>query len=958
MGYAVQDISADDLVEARSTNVVNGLSGRVAGMQITSSSVPGGGSQVTIRGNSSILSNNQPLYVIDGVPMEGDFSPPIGGDANINTVYGGGISEISPDNIESITVLKGANAAALYGSRAANGVILIKTKDGSNVDGMRVEYNGNFTTEEPFVVPEFQNIYGGGNGYVTWYADGRGSDLANDPPALEQFYNAYPAGTPAQGTAHVDESWGAPMDGRLVRHWWTGMDVAPLTPVPDMWSNFWETGRTMNHNIAVSSNYDRGHFRFAFGTTDQQGVMYNNDFRRQNFRFNIHHKLTEKLTVKVNSEYIKSGSDNRQQTVLWDLQTWHHRHDDWGLLKDWRDYMDVHITREGDEYPYANWQHSFASNPFYDQDVLTNSNEKDRLLGNLSVIYEFTDYLNLMVRAGTDFWTDTRVAVTRNERIKNGVARTQAFEEDILRRQETNMDFILTFNKYFGPDLSVNAQAGGVHRSNYYKRNYTGVNDVTINDLYNLANAATPNTTRSRIEEKEVNSLFGALSLGYKNGIYLDVTARNDWSSTLPSNNWSYFYPSVSLSTVLTEAFPSMQGKLLSYAKLRASWAKVGNDTDPYQLEAIFQPQQPWNASTPAFAVSTALANPNLRPEQTTGIEFGADLRFLNGRLGLDFTYYNQTTTDQIIPIAVSKATGFDSKLINAGEMVNKGIEVILYGTVLESDRGLNWDVTLNFARNRNEVLDLYTDASGNELKTIVLHSRRGLSLEARKGEPYGTLFGTAYQRVQEGPYAGQIIFKDGIPQVESDLQVIGNVTPDWLGGIQNTLRWRSFSLSALVDVKMGGDIADESSSTGMQTGIYPITALGREEGVIGLGVKNIGTDESPEYVPNDVVQPTKSVTRMLSVRSVNEGAVYEASYVKLREVSLAYSLPQKLTSRLGFIKSAKLSLVGRNLAMLYNTHSQIDPEINTRGGNLVGSLYYATTPTTRSLGVNLNLAF
>ena len=957
LGYAVQDVKAEELVESRSTNVVNSLSGRVAGIQITGANVPGGGSQVTIRGNSSILGNNQPLYVIDGVPMEGDFAVPSGSTSETQeaNIYGGGISEISPDNIASISVLKGANAAALYGSRAANGVIIVTTKNGAGQKGIGLEYNANVTFEQPFVVPEFQNTYGGGNGYVTWYTDGRNGGVTSEKE-IEQFRAVYPHSS-LVGTAGVDESWGAPMDGRLVRHWWSGEELAPLVPVPDSWENLWETGHTQTHNAAISGSNDFGSFRFSFGRTDQKGILYNNDFYRNNFRLNSSMNATKWLTVSVSAGYIKSGSDNRQQPAFWEPQTWHHRHDDWGLLKEWKDFMDVHITREGDTYPYANWQHSFASNRFYEQEFLTNGNEKDRFLGNVAFKIQFTDDLSLMLRSGTDLWTDTRIAVTRNERIKSGVARTQSFEEEVLRRQETNSDFILTYNKYLGEHLSINAQFGGVHRTNYYKRNYVGVNDVTINGLYNVANNASTNTDRSRIEEKEVQSLFGALSLGYKNFLYLDITGRNDWSSTLPVNNNSYFYPSVSLSAILTDML-DLQSNFLSYAKVRASWANVGNDTDPYRLAQVFSPQDPWNSTTPVFSENREIANSDLKPESTTGIEFGTDLRFLNGRLGLDLTYYDQTTEDQIINISVSRATGYSSKLINAGRIANKGFEVVLYGTPIKSSRGFSWDVSVNYARNRNQVEELFTDANGNVLETIVLHSRRGLSLEARVGQPYGTLFGSAYQRVPDGEFAGQIIYKDGIPQKESSLKVIGNVTPDWVGGIQNTFTYRNFSASFLIDAKIGGDIADESSSTGMQTGIYPITALGREEGVIGVGVKNIGSDDTPEYVVNDVVQPTKSVTRMLSVRSVNEGAIYEASYIKLREVRISYTIPGSFMNKIGWIQSAKLSVVGRNVAMLYNTHPQIDPELNIFGGNLQGALYYATLPSTRSIGANLNLTF
>ncbi|MEM8899009.1 MAG: SusC/RagA family TonB-linked outer membrane protein [Bacteroidota bacterium] len=953
LGYSVQEVDASELTEARSTNVVNSLSGRVAGIQITGASGVGGGSQVTIRGNASILGNNQPLYVVDGVPIEGDFAAPTGSDAVDNNVYGGGVSEISPDNIESISVLKGPSATALYGSRASNGVILITTKTGKGTDGIGIDYNLNMTWEKPFVVPEFQNIYGGGNGYVTWYADGRNGGIT-DPLAIEQFRAAYP-NAPLVGTAGVDESWGAPMDGRLVRHWWTGEELAPLVPVPDTWENLWETGNTMTHTLAISGSNDVAYFRLAMGITEQNGLLYNNDFSRNNFRLNTGFDITDKLSIKVSSSYIKSGSDNRQQPVFWEPQTWHNRHVDWGQLKNYKDYMDVHITRDGDEYPYANWQHSFALNRFYEQEFLTDANDKDRFLGNIALTYDITDELSLMLRSGTDLWTDTRVNVTRGERTKSGDTRTQSYSEEVLRRQETNSDFILSYDKNFDGLFSVSAKIGGVHRTNYYKRNFTQVNDVTINGLYNVANNASTNTDRSRIEEKEVNSLFGALNLGFKGFLFLDVTARNDWSSTLPVENNSYFYPSFALSAVLTDML-GIQSDVLSFAKLRASWAEVGNDTDPYRLQQVFIPRDAWNSSTPVFSENTTIANNELRPEKTTGFELGADVRLFNNRLGIDATYYNQTTTDQIIAISVSKATGYDSKVINAGEITNQGIEVMLYGTPVKTESGFQWDVTLNYARNVNEVVDLFTDANGNELETIVLHSRRGLSLEARKGEPYGTFVGSAYQRVPDGPLAGQIVFKDGIPQKEASLQVIGNATPDFTGGIQNTFTFKNFSLSALVDAKIGGDIADESSSTGMQTGIYPITAIGREEGVIGKGAK--WSESAQDWVPNDVVGDTKSVVRQLSVRSVNEGAIYEASYVKLREVRFSYRLPAPLLEKIGFVKSARLSVVGRNVAMLYNTHPQIDPELNIYGGNLQGALYYATIPSSRSLGFDLNLSF
>jgi len=438
--------------------------------------------------------------------------------------------------------------------------------------------------------------------------------------------------------------------------------------------------------------------------------------------------------------------------------------------------------------------------------------------------------------------------------------------------------------------------------------------------------------------------------------LYLDVTGRNDWSSTLPTENNSYFYPSVSLSGVITDAL-KMNSKILSFAKIRLGWAQVGSDTDPYRLTQVFDPTVQWDATTPLFTEQGTIASSGLRPERTTGKEIGTDLRFLGGRIGLDVTLYEQTTEDQIISVAVSRATGYDSKLLNAGKVRNRGVEIVLNGAVIDKPN-FGWDVSINYARNRNTVLELFTDENGNELETIVLHSRRGLSLEARVGEPFGTLFGSGYARVPDGEFAGQVVYDGGVPVKDPNLKVLGNVTPDWIGGINNSLRFGPVTISALIDAKIGGEIAEESTSIAHQTGVAPLTVLGREEGVIGLGAMNIGDAENPVYVANDVVAPTRNVVGALSVRYANEGAIFDASYVKLREASIRFQLPAKVTDKLGFIRGASVSVIGRNLAMLYSNHENIDPEFNVYGGNLQGALFYTTIPSTRSVGVNLNLTF
>ncbi|HEY0769301.1 MAG TPA: carboxypeptidase-like regulatory domain-containing protein, partial [Sphingobacteriaceae bacterium] len=384
LGYALQDVKGEQLAEARSPNVVNGLSGKIAGVRISPNSGPGSGSSVQIRGQSSLGGNNQPLYVIDGVPMEQS--------QNQGKQFGGGITEVSPDNIAEISVLKGPSATALYGSRGQNGVVLITTKNGSGTKGVTVEVNSNVSFERPAVKPDFQNTYAGGNGYRTWYTNGRSAGIT-DPLETQQYRDAYGISAPLTGTDGTDESWGAPMDGRFVRHWWTGTEVAPLTPMPDNWDDYWETGTTITNNIAVAGSGDRGSFRVSLGDLRQDGIMYNNDYWRKNLKLKTIYDFTDKLSATISAEYVKSGSDNRsyqdgQQFI------WSHRQTDWEKLKHYNDYRSVHIQRAGDG-DAPNWQHTFFVNPFMVQDILPYSNEKDRMLGNVAVNYQVIPSLNV-----------------------------------------------------------------------------------------------------------------------------------------------------------------------------------------------------------------------------------------------------------------------------------------------------------------------------------------------------------------------------------------------------------------------------------------------------------------------------------------------------------------------------------------------------------------------------------
>ncbi len=920
LGYSVQEVGGEQLAQVPNQSVVNNLSGRVAGLQVSTNSSPGGSPEFVIRGFSSVGGNNQPLVVIDGVPMQ-QTSNATGGEREDNQRYGGGISEIDPNNIAEMSVLKGPNAAALYGSRAANGVILITTKSGKGTKGLGVDVNVSTTFDRPLVEPRFQNTYGGGSGN-SWYADGWSG-------TVDGF----------KGTMGTDESWGSPMDGREIRQWYTGTETAPFVPNPDNWDQWWETGQTTNANVALSASNENGSFRLSIGRIDQTGIAHNTDYYRNNFRLNSQYNFTDKLKVTAMGEYIKSGAENRNFLSA-TYFIWHHRQVDFNRLENYRGYEGVHIQPEGNDEP-PNWQHLYFTNPYFWQQTMVNPNEKDRFLGNISLNYEFNDWLNLMVRSGTDVWSDRRVDVQRYARTRFAF-RAGRYAEERLSRQETNTDMILSLDKTFG-DFSVTGQFGGVRRTNQYDRVFAQVNDLTVDGVYNLGNSASPNLNESRTEESVVNSLFAATQFGYKNFLFLDLTARNDWSSTLPSENNSFFYPSVSLSAVVTDML-DVQSDFLSFAKLRASWAEVGNDADPYMLQQVFEPEGLWDGNTPKFAENNEIANSTLRPEITTGIELGADLRFLNGRLGLDVTYYNQSTRDQILAVDISRASGYTSRVLNAGEIVNRGLEVVLSGTIFQLPSGLSWDASINFARNRNEVLEL---ADG--LESLTLWSIRGASLEARVGEAYGNLYGRKFARTD----AGEIIFENGFPTTLPGQHVIGNIQPDWIGGIQNTLSYKGLSVSALIDIKQGGDIYDMGSSLMRQNGVTEESEIGREEGTIGQGVMNIGTDGDPQFVPNDVVVSTRTFMRYHSGRQYHEAAVFNGSYVKLREASVSYQLPSKWFDNL-FFQSARLSVIGRNLAILHSNNRHMDPEISSAdlGYN------YGQLPSTRSIGFNVNLKF
>lgn len=925
LGYAVQEVSGKTLTQARETNLVNSLSGRLAGVQITNSNgAPGSSSRMIIRGASSIGSNNQPLFVVDGVPVDNsNFGSGTGID------YGNAAASINPDDVESINVLKGPSAAALYGSRGANGVVLITTKSGKGTKGIGVSVNSNTAFESPFRLPEWQNEYGQGAAGQFTYVDGKGGGKGDG----------------------VDESWGPRLDGRLIAQFDSPIAAdgtrtpTPWIAHPDNVDKFFETGRTLTNSVAVTGSNDKADFRLAFTNLDQTGILPNTNYKRRTVSLNAGWNLTSKLSIRATGNYIKDGSDNRNNFGLYFI--WFGRQVDMDKLKAYK--------KPGSIYQY-NWNDNYWTNPYYLLNESTRANEKDRLYGNFSATYKFADWLSLTARTGTDFYEDRRKTKSAARQAIIGTsALYDAYNEEQIFVRESNSDFLLNATHKFG-DFDITANIGGNHRTNYAQRNYMGATELAIPRVYNFGNSRQKLVGENSYIKKTVNSLYAAANLGFRNYLFLDLTARNDWSSTLPSNNRSYFYPSAAVSAIVTDIF-DIKSSVLSFAKIRAGVAQVGNDTDPYRLVSTYKYENAWG-STPSLSENNAMLNANLKPEITSSYEIGADIRLWHNRVGLDVTYYNKVSKNQILDVNISNATGFLSKLLNAGKIKNSGIEIQLTATPVKLDK-FSWDIGLNWAKNNNKVVALDGGLTTYQLNTSYnsltqatsSNSFRGLSVEARVGQPYGTFFGKGFLRAPDG----QIVYdSQGYPMIDPVSRVLGSFTPNWIGGISNTFTYKGFSLSTLIDMKQGGDIFSQSINIGRYTGVLKETTFGREDGVVGQGVVNIGTSAAPEYVPNEKRISSEEYHHKYYLLTNNENTIFDASYIKLREVKLTYMISGKVFNKLPF-RDIAISIVGRNLALLKSNLPHIDPETSYyNDGNLQG-IENGQIPTTKTMGFNIS---
>jgi len=990
LGYVTQSVSGESLTTARETNVVNQLAGKVAGVTVIGSpSGVGGSARVTIRGERSVdLNKNQPLYVIDGVPISNGFTG-ASGRSNLEVDFGNGASFVNSDDIESMTVLKGAAAAALYGSRAANGVIVIKTKSGRGSKGIGVEINSNTTFESVLRFPEYQNVYGQGNG--------NGGDFA--------FVNGGGAGL----TDGTDESWGPAFNGQLYPQFnsprtlngqpipFRGGDLnAPagsvITPTlwesdPDNVRDFFQVGRTLTNNFALVGSNKNGDFRLSYTNLDQTGTVPNTDLRRNTVSFGGGYNLTDKLSTRAFVSYVKSASDNRPsisygtENIMYLFNCWLPRS---VRMEDLEEYW----MRGATGTRQFGWNYNYHDNPYVTMYENTNGQTVDRVIGNVSVKYDFTSWLSLQLRTATDYAKERRQyrRAFSTQRFPFG-----QYREVNIVTEERNSDFLLTFNREIVPSqFTLTASVGGNQLRQ--KSEFLEVNAPQLNipGIYNLSNFRAPLQTTQTDTEKRINSLYTSIQLGYLNSIFLDLTARNDWSSalTLPeevkalgvgSEDNSYFYSSAALSAVISDMVELPE--FLSFAKLRASVAQVGNDTDAFTFTQSFNPSDPFG-NFQVYGETDRLANFSLKPEISTSYEGGFDVRFLDGRLGIDFTYYLTNTENQILNIPLSITTGYNSRAINAGKIRNNGMEIMLNAIPVRLANGLQWNVDVNFSRNRSEVVSL-----SDGLTRFVMASRR-VNIEARVGERMGDMYGTAFARVQNtdpnrpyydptGQYVGQMVFDSrGRPIGTTNIVKLGNYNPDWLAGINNTLTYKGFKLSFLFDIRQGGEVYSETQTVGREGGIIIETLEGRENGyypqaavaadptlanapvgtyVVGEGVVQNGDGT---FSPNTTrVLPRQWHTAWTAGRNIDEGVIYDASFVKLREVQIGYTFPNKIFGNLP-LRDLSITLVGRNLA-LWTDVPHIDPEVMSfTGGTALPGIEFMSIPSSRSYGFNLGLKF
>ncbi|PMD99386.1 SusC/RagA family TonB-linked outer membrane protein [Siphonobacter sp. BAB-5405] len=907
LGYAVTEVKGSDFTQAREINLGNALSGKVAGVNATATATgPGGSSRVLIRGNGSLSGNNQPLYVVNGVPIDNTNQNSAGMWGGFDT--GDGLNSINPDDIESISVLKGGTAAALYGSRASNGVILITTKTGKGQKGIGVEYNGTFTMDRPFHFNDWQYEYGQGrNG-----AKPTSQDEAIQTGAL---------------------SWGARIDGSPSIQF-DGVS-RPYTAQRDNVKNFYNNGSTFSNTVAVAGGNDVANFRFSASSLDSKSIIENSGYNRKSFNLSANANLSKKVIFEGVAQYNVEEGKNR--TFLSDTP----KNPNYGaqLIANTVDIrsLDPGYNAAGDEVRWNS--NSYSTNPYFVTNKVRNNDLRNRFLGNFSLRYNVTDHLYIRGRIGTD---------NNSIRYLNGEPSGIAYETrgTMSRREsqinETNGELIVGFTKDFS-NFSVNALVGG----NQMRRKIEGLNYngqyFIVPYTYFLSNTITK-TPGYEYSAFGINSLFASADFGYKNLLFLTLTGRQDWFSTLAKDKNSLFYPSAGVSFVLSDALNS-KPSWLSYGKVRASIAQVGGGyPSPYALTQRYEPQTNlYINNIPLVNIKGGtIPNAALQPNTSTTTELGIEAKLFNNKLGVDLTLYDRVTKNDPVTASTSAASGYDNVLLNVGEVRNKGIELLLTGTPVRTSGGFNWDVSFNVAYNDNRVERIAQGLSQYELDQSRTQSAYIYHFE---GQPYGMITGFK----QKTDANGNLVYNSatGLP-IQSALMALGRGVPPLTTGITNSFSYKNFSFSFLVDGKFGGKMYSATNYYATANGLTKETLVGREGGVTVRGVDENGAELTKTIKAQDYYSSSDYLR-------ITDRFVYSSDFIKLRQFTFGYSLPKSLLGNV--VQSASLSLVARNLLVLYSKVPNVDPESNFSSGNAQGLEMFGVPPA-RSYGLNLMLKF
>ena len=956
LGYAVQDVKSDKLNETSQQNVANALQGKVSGVQISQAGGAVGASQrIIIRGNSSFNSND-PLIVIDGVPMDGSATSTEGSDGGGILDTGSGLNDINPEDIESISILKGGSAA-LYGMRAGNGVILITTKKGRSKDGkMKITYDGALTFDHVYNLPKFQNKYGQGYGGSEYDYNDWGKDYYDSYAdfAVNEGFSFFD-GAGSGVNDGDDESWGPRLD--------IGLDIpqynSPLnadgtrqaTPWVSHSSNikdFFETGVSHSHNLSISNGSDKGNYRFSLGYRNQTGVVPNTDQTRYNASFAGNYNFNKYITVDASLQYNRTHSDNLMSTgysssnPLQSIMQWFGRQVDMKDLKANWDKVDA----DGN---YYNWINAYHVNPYFTLYNNTNEYGRDRLIGKGSLWVNATEWLKFEGRIGYDYYSDD----TFQKCLYSADCPNGWFNEILESRRELNLDFIAYFDKTFG-DFSVNGLLGANYRDMTWKSNSLGANasyGLTVPGLYTIGNVVGTPVTDMDNSHIRSNSVYANVSVGWKNQLYIEGSARNDWSSTI---NDSFFYPSVSLSWVPTETFPQLKSDALSYLKVRGNIASVGNATSAYRTKYYMQSVGTTINGAAQYWRGNTLLNPDLKPEAIKTSEIGMEAAFLKNRIRFDFALYHKTTTDQIMTVQMPSSTGYYYKLINAGKVTNSGCEISLSADIIKNLGGFSWTSTFNWSKDKSTIKEL---APG--VDTYTINSDWSCYNYAKVGESWGSLYGVGFDYDEQGRV---VIGEDGLPILTTDSKKIGDVTPDWLAGWSNEFTYKNLSFGFLLDFRHGGDFFSVTQMFGAETGILDFTAADniRETGiVIGQDVLKDKICVKEDGTVNDI--RINAYDWFDSYYSNKELDICDGSFIKLREMHLTYAFPKNWLRATKVISDAKISFIANNLAILWlssKNQAKIDPESTMGSDNTSVGFESNSCPPTRSYGLKLSLTF